>query len=144
MAVPSIPLYYRDAWFVSAGSEYRYNQALLLRSGLGYEKTPLGPNASSTRLPDFNRIWASLGLSYALSPQWTVDVAYLHIFLLGDYLSIDQNSTSYSPSLANQGFRTFSSNVVDGLGTLNAKVDAHVDIISLGLTYKFDTGPTRK
>ncbi len=133
MAVPSIPLYYRDAWFVSAGSEYRYNQTLLLRSGLGYEKTPLGPNASSTRLPDFNRIWASLGLSYALSPQWTVDVAYLHIFLLGDHLSIDKNSTGYSPALANAG-----------LGTLNAKVDAHVDIISLGLTYKFDTGPTRK
>ena len=133
LALKTIPLYYRDAWFASTGAEYRYSNDLLLRAGLAYEKTPLGSNAKSARLPDFNRIWTSVGLTYQIDPQWSVDLAYLHIFMLGDSLKIDSNSTNYSPPLGTAG-----------LGTLDAKVDARVEIVSVGLTYKFDTGSVKK
>jgi long-chain fatty acid transport protein len=128
LALPSIPLYYRDSWFASVGAEYRYSDDMKLRAGLAYEKSPLGMLAQSTRLPDSNRIWASLGLTYQIAPQWSMDLAYLHIFMLGDSLKIDPNSATYSQSLG-----------AAGLGTLNAKVNNRVEIVSLGLTYKFDT-----
>ena len=129
LALNTIPLYYRDAWFTSIGAEYRYTPDLLLRGGMAYEKTPLGPHAKSARLPDFNRIWTSFGLTYQLDAQWSVDLAYLHIFMLGDRLKIDPDNIGYSPTLG-----------ANSLGTLAAKVDARVDVISAGLTYKFATG----
>ena len=132
-ALQTIPLYYRDAWFTSVGTEYRYSPDLLLRGGLAYEKNPLGLNSKSARLPDFNRIWASLGLTYQIAPQWSLDLAYLHIFMLGDHLKIDPTNTGYSPALG-----------AVGLGTLDAKVDARVDIISVGLTYQFTTGASKQ
>ena len=61
-----------------------------------------------------------------------MDLAYLHIFMLGESLKIDSNSTGYSQSLANSGF-----------GTLQTKVNNRVEIVSLGLTYKFASGPAR-
>ena len=67
-ALPAIPLYYRDSWFASLRADYRYSETTQLRAGLAYEKTPLGNHSQSTRLPDFNRIWASLGLSYQFTP----------------------------------------------------------------------------
>ena len=133
LALQTIPLYYRDAWFTSVGAEYRYTPDLLLRGGLAYEKTPLGPNSKSARLPDFNRIWTSFGLTYRLDPHWSLDLAYLHIFMLGDRLKIDNNNIGYSQALA-----------AANLGTLDAKVDARVDIISIGLTYQFETGLVKK
>jgi len=133
LALQTIPLYYRDAWFASVGTEYRYSPDLLLRGGLAYEKNPLGPNSKSARLPDFNRIWTSFGLTYQIDPQWSLDLAYLHIFMLGDRLKIDQSNVGYSSALA-----------ASGLGTIDAKVDAHVDIFSLGLTYQFVTGAPKQ
>jgi long-chain fatty acid transport protein len=133
LALQTIPLYYRDAWFASVGTEYRYSPDLLLRGGLAYEKNPLGPNSKSARLPDFNRIWTSFGLTYQIDPQGSLDLAYLHIFMLGDRLKIDQSNVGYSSALA-----------ASGLGTIDAKVDAHVDIFSLGLTYQFVTGAPKQ
>ena len=130
LALPAIPLYYRDAWFASFGAEYHYSDETQFRTGLAYEKTPLGQNAQSTRLPDSNRLFASLGLTYWIDPQWSVDLAYLHIFMLGNSVKINSNSTGYSQNLA-----------AAGLGTLNAKVANRAEILSVGLTYKFDTVP---
>lgn len=129
LALPSIPLYYRDLWFASAGAEYSASDTTQWRAGLAYEKTPLAVHSQSTRLPDSNRIWASLGLTYQLSPQWSMDLAYLHIFMLGNSLKIDPTSVTYSPTLG-----------AAGLGTLSAKVNNSVEIVSLGLRYKFTTG----
>jgi long-chain fatty acid transport protein len=128
LALPSIPLYYRDAWFISTGAEYRYSDQSLFRGGIAFEKTPLSKYAQSPRLPDFNRIWASIGITYQLDPHWTLDLAYLHIFMLGERVKIDQNSVGYSPALT-----------LSALDVLDAKAQARVEIISLGLTYKFDT-----
>ena len=133
LALQTIPLYYRDAWFASVGTEYRSSPDLLLRGGLAYEKNPLGPNSKSARLPDFNRIWTSFGLTYQIDPQWSLDLAYLHIFMLGDRLKIDQSNVGYSSALA-----------AAGLGTIDAKVVARVDIFSLGLTYQFVTGAPKQ
>jgi signal peptidase I len=53
--------------------------------------------------------------------------------LPGDRLKIDQSNVGYSSALA-----------ASGLGTIDAKVDARVDIFSLGLTYQFVTGAPKQ
>ncbi len=126
--LPSIPFYYKDGWYASLGAEYKWNSNLTLRTGLGYEWTPVRDAERSARLPDNDRLWTSAGLSYKFNEQLNMDFGYTHIFPKSTMVTIDANNHNRNPNLA-----------ASGLDTLITKVDSHIDIVSLGLTYRFDT-----
>ena len=107
---------YRDGWFYSAGAEYKWSDALSVRGGIGYERTPVGDDVRTPRLPDNDRLWLSLGGSYKMTPQLSLDAAYSHLFV-----------------------KDTSVHDVSGAITYNGTIDAHVDIISVGLRYRWDT-----
>lgn len=111
----TIALGWHDGWMFSLGAEYAYSQQLTLRGGLAYEISPIqNPSERTPRVPDSDRIWASIGASYALSPATTLDFAYTHIFV--DDARIDRTEAPLR---------------------LVGNVDASVDIVSVGLRYKF-------
>ena len=112
---------YRDGYFVSGGAEYRFNPALTLRAGVAYEKSPITNAIRSVRLPDSDRVWVSAGGSYKLSEKLSIDVAYSHIFGRSPDVRIT--------SLANPAF--------NGLPFV-ATGRAHVDIVSVGVNYRWD------
>ena len=124
----TIPFYYKDGWYASLGAEYKWNSNLTLRTGLGYEWTPVRDAERSARLPDNDRLWTSAGLSYKFNEQLNMDFGYTHIFPKSTMVTIDANNHNRNPNLA-----------ASGLDTLITKVDSHIDIVSLGLTYRFDT-----
>jgi len=124
--LPTLPFYYKDGWYASLGAEYKWNSNLTLRTGLGYEWTPVKDADRSARLPDNDRLWTSAGFNYKLSDQLNMDFGYTHIFPKATMVTIDSNNHNQNPNLP------------AGLKNLTAKVDSHVDIISLGLTYRFD------
>lgn len=124
---PNVPLNYNDNWFVSVGAEYAYTPQWTLRGGVSFESSPLKTTTRSIRLPDNDRIWASLGLGYKISEAMTLDLAYLHVFPLATKVTLDANNVSYNPFLAGSG-----------MDTLSTKVNTHIDILALGLTYRFD------
>ena len=76
----TLPFEYEDGWYFALGGEYAWNDALTVRAGLGYEISPVQDSHRSARLPDSNRVWASVGLSYAFNEHLSVDGAYTHIF----------------------------------------------------------------
>ena len=90
-----IPNNWKNSWMFSVGGDYFYSDALTLRSGLGYETTPV-PSAQDRNalIPDANRLWLSLGASYKINKQASVDVGYAYLRALGDK-KID--NTTYSP-----------------------------------------------
>jgi long-chain fatty acid transport protein len=115
----SLALGWHDGWFVSAGLEYAMNPALTLRTGVAWEQSPIqDPDERTLRLPDADRIWASIGASYRWSRNITLDVAYSHIFV--DDATIDRTES---------GVR------------LVADVDSQVDILSVGLRIKLGDEP---
>lgn len=73
---------FKDSWRIGFGGQYHYNDALKLRFGVAYDKTPI-PDADSrtVRLPDSDRWWLSFGGRYFFSPKTSLDVGYTHIFL---------------------------------------------------------------
>ena len=113
----AIPFNYSDGWFYSVGAEYTWGDALTLRGGVGYEKSPVTDAVRTPRLPDNDRVWASIGASYRLTPRITVDAAYSHLFV-----------------------RDTSINDINSTGTIvyNGTVDSHIDIVSVGLHYRWD------
>ncbi|MGO4570911.1 OmpP1/FadL family transporter [Microvirga sp. 2TAF3] len=120
---PYIPLDYKDGWFFSVGGEYTINPAWTVRAGLAYEISPIDEHTRTPRLPDSDRIWLSLGTTYNWSDQLSFDLAYSHIFTVGN---TDINISPGNPTFPTRGV------------VLQAKVDAGVDIISASIKYRWD------
>lgn len=75
------PQNWKDSWYFSLGAEYAYNDALTLRSGVAYEKSPVPDATRSVRVPDNDRYWLSLGASYKFADNMTANLAYSHVFM---------------------------------------------------------------
>ncbi len=120
-AAPTLPLEYDDGWFFSIGGEYRINPTWAVRAGIGYEVSPIDVDNRTTRLPDSDRIWLSLGTTYNWSEQLSFDLAYTHLFSVGN---TDINIGPGHPSFNGVVFA--------------ADVDSQVDIISAAVKYRWD------
>ena len=123
----SLPFFYKDSWMVSLGAEYRVNPNLLLRTGVGYEKSPTSDGVRNVRIPDNDRIWASVGMSYQWNNQLSFDASYTHIFVKDPKVRIAAGHPDFKNPFVN----------------LVGSGKAHVDIISVGLKYRWDNPPTR-
>ena len=111
---------YSDGWYASIGGEYKFNPDLTLRAGLAYEKSPITNAVRGTRLPDTNRVWATLGAGYQLSKKLSVDVSYAHIFAKNGSINIIPGHPAFN-----------------GL-PFQASTRGHVDILSAALNYRWD------
>lgn len=112
-----IPELWEDVSKYSVGATYQYSDKMKLRFGLAYDESPV-PNdeVRSPRIPDENRTWLALGLSYAASEKLTVDVGYVHIFVDDPKIHNVSHSTGQR---------------------LLGKLDASVDILSFGVSRRF-------
>jgi long-chain fatty acid transport protein len=117
----TLPFQYSDGWFFSAGAEYAWSPQLTLRGGLGYEVSPITDRVRTPRLPDNDRIWTSIGMSYKVTTNFTLDLGYSHLFMKDT--SINITPTSGNPWFAG----------VPYVGTATS----NFDMISLGLRYRF-------
>jgi long-chain fatty acid transport protein len=79
-----VPLRYKDGWIYSVGGEYQLTSQWALRAGVAYEKSPIDNSNRSVRLPDTDRIYASIGASYDWNEMIRLSVAYSHVFGVGD------------------------------------------------------------
>ena len=120
-ATTTLPFQYKDGWFFSAGAEYMWNEQLTLRAGAAYEKSPITDDVRIPLLPDNDRYWLSIGGTYRLTPKITVDLAYSHLFVKDTSINISSTANPWFTGVAYVG-----------------TVDSHVDIISVGLKYRFD------
>jgi long-chain fatty acid transport protein len=119
----TLPLRYDDGWFFSAGAEYRWTERLTVRGGIGYEISPITDQVRTPRLPDNDRFWASVGLSWKIAPFAHFDLAYTHLWIKDPNINI-------SAASGNPWFN----GTVSYIGT----VDARTDIISGSLVVRFD------
>jgi len=106
---------YRDTVSFGLGAEHDYGDGLTVRAGIHIDPTPTNDTDRSTSTPDSDRTWLATGFSKAVSDQLTIDGAFTHI--IADDGNI--NKTTLSGSV------------------VNAKVKSSVNILSLGLRYKF-------
>jgi long-chain fatty acid transport protein len=117
---PPLFLGWHDGWFIAAGLEYAMNASLTLRTGLAWEKSPIqNPEERTVRIPDSDRIWASVGASWKINANMSLDFGYSHIF--AEDARID---------------RTEPVNPIGDVRLL-AETEGSVDIVSVGFKYKF-------
>ena len=81
LASPSDTYNWKDSWMFSVGGEYKYSDALTLRAGYAYEKSPVPDSTRAVRVPDNNRHWLSVGASWVASDWLTLNAGYSHLFV---------------------------------------------------------------
>lgn len=111
---------WEDTMRYSVGFDYQYSDKIILRSGVALDESPV-PSAErrTPRLPGNDRTWLSLGLSYMLDQQFSIDVGYSHLFI--DDAKINNEFESSVPTLN---------------ATLTGEYEADVDILSAQLNWQ--------
>ena len=108
---------WRNTFYVGAGADYRLNEKLTLKGGLGFDQSPVTFSNRTTRIPDGDRIIVGLGASYEVSKSMRAEVGYAHLFV-------------GSQSINN------AADLLKGTGTIVGKYSDTVDVLSLSLTIK--------
>lgn len=82
---------WEDAWAYSVGADWKMQPDLILRAGLGIDKTPVSDHHRSVRVPSEDRTVLTVGMSYALNDKMSIDAAYM--FLKEKTAHVDINKT---------------------------------------------------
>jgi long-chain fatty acid transport protein len=126
--VPGIPtglgFEWEDGWFASGGLEYQWGPQWAARAGFGFEHSPVTDRVRPARLPDNDRYWLGLGLSYNYSEKLSFDIGYSHIFVKDSPINIGPGHPAFNPAL----------------GTFTGIAKSDVDIISVGFRYRWGAG----
>lgn len=82
---PTIVFNWQDSWLFALGGEFDWSPRLDLRTGVSCEISPVdGPTTRLVQVPDSNHTWASVGATYRLSENSSIDLAYSHGFFEDD------------------------------------------------------------
>lgn len=118
--IVAIPYNYKDSWMYSLGGDYKLTDQFTLRAGMALDQTPTRNSTRDPRIPDGDRIFASLGFGYDLRaiPGLTIDGAYSRQFV-----------EEVKIKTVNQ----------DRLGgsRLDGKAESKGEVVSLSATYRF-------
>lgn len=110
-----------DTFRFALGASFYPSQNWTWRAGLAYDQTPVPNNALRTpRIPDNDRIWATIGLSYTFAKSFGIDIAYAYVFVDDPKIRKSGTETEDIPR-----------------GSLNGDYDANVNLISAQINLLF-------
>ena len=112
------PENWRDTNFYAIGASYQMDNQWKLRFGFAYDESAVKEADRTPRIPDSDRYWYSLGLSYAYSEKLTFDAAFTYIKAKDAVVNIPTSLTN-------------------GAGGVYAEYDNSVKLVGLSLNYKF-------
>jgi len=70
---------YKDSWRIAWGAAYQASDAVKLKFGIAYDRTPTTDSNRSARVPDNNRLWLSLGAQWNGGSYGKFDVGYSYL-----------------------------------------------------------------
>jgi len=131
----TFPFEYKDGYFYSIGGEYMIDPAWTVRAGIAYEKSPISDSVRTTRIPDNDRVWYSVGASYkpASIKGLTLDLGYSFIDVKSAPVCMGPAAAGGCPS------NPWSSATI----AYNGSVKSYINIVSVALRYQFDAEPAR-
>lgn len=107
---------WKDTTFASIGGEWDINESFTLRAGYAQDQSPTKIETRTPRLPDADRQWGSIGLTWRASEALEVSAAYTRIFV---------DDPEISGIVSSSG------------STLTGSYDADVNIFGLSAQYRF-------
>lgn len=109
---------YQTTWALAVGAEYEANDAWTFRGGMQFDQTPTTDEYRTSRTPDGDRTWVSLGATYDISPALDLDMAATYIFIDEEEISLTRTTAT-------------------GSAVIRGETEGNVGILALSATYKF-------
>lgn len=78
--------YYRNVWNVAVGADYYVTDDIILKTGLGYDQSPITQAYRTIQLPDNNRFVIAFGGHYQANKSIGMDLGWQHLFLQQTHL----------------------------------------------------------
>jgi long-chain fatty acid transport protein len=72
---------YDDSWRFAWGAAYKASDALKVKFGIAYDRTPVSDSNRSARVPDNDRIWFSIGGQYSAGKMGRFDLGYAYLYV---------------------------------------------------------------
>tara|TARA_R110002124_G_scaffold149220_1_gene314966 strand:+ start:101647 stop:102966 length:1320 start_codon:yes stop_codon:yes gene_type:complete len=114
---------YKNTYAAAIGFKYKLDDQWELKAGYQFDQSPTTDGYRSTRTPDGDRNWYSLGATYKLNDRVSLDFS-------GTYIDIKSEKIDLTRSFNYGGGQTAS---VD----INGETEGDVGIIAVGMSYKF-------
>ena len=112
---------YQTTWASAAGAEYMASEKWMLRGGVQFDQTPTTDEYRTSRTPDGDRTWLSLGATYAATPKLDLNMAGTYIFIEDGTIDLQRGGGGG----------------LGAMGNLRADTEGNVGILALSATYKF-------
>lgn len=116
--VSSVTQNYQTTWAFAVGAEYEHSDTWTFRGGMQFDETPTTDEYRTSRTPDGDRTWLSLGATYSLNENIDLDLAGTYIWIDDEEINLTRN-TATNPT------------------TVSADTEGNVGILAVGFTYKF-------
>lgn len=108
---------WKDTWMYSLGGEFKVSDAFTLRAGYALDESPIANQYRTPRMPDANRRWYSVGLTWTPTPNFDISGSYTRLELAKD------------PTV---------SNLVSSSGAvLNGKFEGGANLYGVSAQYRF-------
>lgn len=107
---------YQTTWAFAAGAEYLVSPDWTLRGGVQFDQTPTTDEFRTTRTPDGDRTWLSMGATYGITEAIDLDMAATYIHVASETINVARGT---------------------GAGRTIANTEGDVGILALGVKYKF-------
>ncbi|WP_374247872.1 OmpP1/FadL family transporter [Thermomonas sp.] len=117
--VGSEPFHWSNTSFYSLGGEYDLSPAITLRAGIGFDKTPTHDAYRTPRLPDNDRTLYSIGASWNVSDNLSLDAGYQRIEIKSPTVALGVDIASGNTS------------------TLVGKFAGHADLFGVSMQYRY-------
>nr|XP_061797934.1 long-chain fatty acid transport protein-like [Nerophis lumbriciformis] len=79
-ALLAVPQNYEDTFRLSVGATYYHNETWTFRAGVAFDEGAANNEDRTLRIPDADRIWASIGLTYKINDNYNLDIGYTRLF----------------------------------------------------------------
>jgi long-chain fatty acid transport protein len=123
----TIQTHWRNAWLGALGADYRFNKMWTARAGVAYDETPTQNAFRDPRIPDADRVWLTLGATYAVNKHVSIDGVYEHIFIANQNINVTQAI----------GTSVNSGGVPLEVNTVAANYKGSADIVGIAARYSF-------
>jgi long-chain fatty acid transport protein len=114
---------WKDTTFVSLGATWKLDPQWAFRCGLAMDSSAVDAAHRTPRIPDNDRKWVSLGVTYMASRKMSVDVGYTRIFVSDGAVQLTASAALTDPNLTR--------------GNLNGTIQAAINILGAQVRYTF-------
>ncbi len=115
---PSLDFAYANTNRYSVGMHYKPDNQWVYRGGLAFDETPVrSKEQTSARVPDNERIWLSVGIGYAPSSDWKLDLGFSHLLI--DNIKINNGPSRESSGAILTGEYESTANILSAQANFN-------------------------